>query len=218
MDGEGNLWVVGRKNLTDEIAVHYDKHGKILGRIGLKSTGRWRSIALDFRSNHILITQTRTGQSLIGLPTSAPGEVEVYRPDKSLVRAVDAVFVRTVDGQQQMKEPGYLTVDREGNILVSDSGTNSVHVCNEDGKFLFQFGGFGHSRGKLYAPHGICTDREGNIIVADSGNRRLEMFDKIGRFLRHIITDIEPLAVAIATQGQLVVTFWDHTVSILKNY
>eukprot|EP00058_Branchiostoma_floridae_P006913 XP_002592401.1 hypothetical protein BRAFLDRAFT_67266 [Branchiostoma floridae] len=106
--------------------------------------------------------------------------------------------------------------DGEGNILVSDYGNNGVYVSNEDGEFLFQFGGKGSGEGQLKDPRGICTDRAGNIIVADSDNGRVEMFDKTGRFIKHIITDMTcPIAVAIAPQGQLVVTdIEDNTVTI----
>ncbi|XP_078657781.1 uncharacterized protein LOC144903491 [Branchiostoma floridae x Branchiostoma belcheri] len=119
-----------------------------------------------------------------------------------------------------MKWPWYITVDGEGRILVSDWGNDCVYVYNEDGQFLFQFGGLGSDEGQLISPHGICTDRTGNIIVADSGNSRVEMFDKTGKFLKHIATDKNrPLAVAMATQGQLVVTDWsENSVHIIHTY
>eukprot|EP00058_Branchiostoma_floridae_P003265 XP_002588753.1 hypothetical protein BRAFLDRAFT_89820 [Branchiostoma floridae] len=107
----------------------------------------------------------------------------------------------TVGQQQGMMYPRGIATDGEGNILLSDWDNHCVFVYNEDGHFLFKFGGRGSGEGQLYNPHGICTDREGNIIVADSGNSRVEMFDKTGRFLKHIGTDMEaPLAVAMAAQ------------------
>ncbi|XP_078584370.1 uncharacterized protein LOC144866688 isoform X2 [Branchiostoma floridae x Branchiostoma japonicum] len=79
-----------------------------------------------------------------------------------------------------------------------------------------KFGGLGSGEGQLKDPRGICTDRAGNIIVADRGNRRVEMFDKTGKFLKHITTDMgEPWAVAMAPQGQLVVTDNNNKVFIL---
>ncbi|XP_019622344.1 PREDICTED: tripartite motif-containing protein 2-like [Branchiostoma belcheri] len=120
-----------------------------------------------------------------------PTGVLVYSPDGRLVKTVR---------QQGMNYPQYITVDREGRILVTDKESRSVYVFNEDGEFLFQFG-----RERLKDPRGICTDSSGNIIVADHGNARVEMFDRLGTFLRHIAIYIRPQAVAISPQGHLVV-------------
>ncbi|XP_035659376.1 E3 ubiquitin-protein ligase TRIM71-like [Branchiostoma floridae] len=207
MDGEGNLWVVGNLSVVTkpaDFAVKYSKQGRRLRKFDLQKTEWDRGVAMDTRRNHILITQTICG--------GGHGKVLVYRPDGTLVR--------TVGQQQGMKEPWYITVDREGNIFVSDYYNKCVFVYNEDGQFLFQFGGKGRGEGRLKKPRGICTDRAGNIIVADMGNRRVEMFDKTGRFLKHITTDMtEPEAVAMAPQGQLVVTDVEkNTVSIFPTY
>ncbi|XP_078581816.1 protein meiotic P26-like [Branchiostoma floridae x Branchiostoma japonicum] len=207
MDGEGNLWVVGETGPESaDFAVQYNKQGRVLRKFDLQKTGFSRGVAVDTRRNHILITQTMQDSS------KTHGEVLVFRPDGTLVR--------TVGQQQGMKGPQYITVDGEGNILVSDNVNSCVFVYNEDGQFLLKFGGEGSDEGKLYKPRGICTDRAGNIIVADRGNNRVEMFDKTGKFLKHITTDMgEPQAVAMATQGQLIVTDYDNdTVSIFPTY
>ncbi|KAI8493590.1 hypothetical protein Bbelb_285110 [Branchiostoma belcheri] len=203
VDGEGNLWVVGGTD-SAEFAVQYNKQGRVLRKFDLQETGCYRGVAVDTRRNHILITQS-TGDE-----DNRHGEVLVFRPDGTLVR--------TVGQQQGMVYPWCITVDGEGNILVSDSDNHCVYVYTEDGQFLFQFGGEGSDEGQLNEPCGICTDRAGNIIVADTGNSRVEMFDKTGKFLKHIATDMtDPCAIAMAPQGQLVVTDTeDNTVSIFK--
>ncbi|XP_078585741.1 E3 ubiquitin-protein ligase TRIM32-like [Branchiostoma floridae x Branchiostoma japonicum] len=216
MDGEGNLWVVGWTG-SAHCAAQYNKQGRVLRKFDLQKTGPgwYGGVAVDTRRNHILITQTTGG---IGNPH---GEVLVFRPDGTLVRTVGAKQWNLLRRQQRMKWPRYITVDRDlGNILVSNGDNHCIHVHNEDGQFLFKFGDLGSGEGQLYSPHGICTDKAGNIIVADSGNSRVEMFDKKGRFLKHIATDMEkPQAVAMATQGQLVVTDYEnHTVSIFPTY
>ncbi|XP_019618786.1 PREDICTED: tripartite motif-containing protein 3-like [Branchiostoma belcheri] len=206
MDGEGNLWVVGY-TYSASFAVQYNKQGSVLSKFDLQKTRLGRGVAVDTRRNHILITQT-TGDG-----DNKHGEVLVFRPDGTLVR--------TVGQQQGMKHPRYITVDGGGNILVSDGSNNCVFVYNDDGQFLFKFGGWGSGEGQLKKPCGICTDRAGNVIVADWGNKRVEMFDKTGQFLKHIIRVTgtgAPCAVAMATQGQLVVTDWNKTVSIFHNY
>eukprot|EP00058_Branchiostoma_floridae_P025861 XP_002611351.1 hypothetical protein BRAFLDRAFT_73256 [Branchiostoma floridae] len=191
-DGQRNLWVVGSTD-SAEFAVQYNKQGKVLRKFDLQKTGWLRGVAVDTRRNRILITQT-TGDE-----ESPHGEVLVFSPEGTLVR--------TVGWQQGMKSPQFLAVDGKGRILVSDFGSHCVFGYSEGGDFLFKFGGYGRNDGQLSDPRGICTDRAGNIIVADSGNNRVEMFDKTGRFLKHIASDMkDPHAVAMAPQGQLVVT------------
>ncbi|XP_078581858.1 E3 ubiquitin-protein ligase TRIM71-like [Branchiostoma floridae x Branchiostoma japonicum] len=204
MDGEGNLWVV-----SAGFAVQYNKQGRVLRKFDLRHTMRWKGVAVDTRRNHIIITQTTGGWNM------PHGEVLVFKPDGTLVR--------TVDQQQGMKYPQYITVDGEGNILVSDLINHCVYVYNEDGQFLFLFRDFGMDDQLamgLKEPRGICTDRAGNIIVADWGYHScVEIFDKTGKFLKHIATDMgRSIALAMATQGQLVVTYADHRVSILQNF
>ncbi|KAI8497063.1 hypothetical protein Bbelb_250120 [Branchiostoma belcheri] len=207
IDGEGNLWVVGNTDSAN-FAVQYDKQGRVLRKFDLQKTGWARGVAVDTRRNHILITQTTVNMG------NCQSEVQMFRPDGTLVR--------TVGQQQGMKHPQYITVDGKGNILVSDCFSHFVYVYNEDGQFLFQFGGWGSGEGQLKYPRGICTDRAGNIIVADTGNSRVEMFDKTGKFLKHITTDVNMLkrqwAVAMAIQGHLVITDpGDNSVSIFQN-
>ncbi|KAI8509635.1 hypothetical protein Bbelb_120630 [Branchiostoma belcheri] len=204
MDGEGNLWVVGNTE-TSGFAVNYNKQGSVLRKFDLQKAGWDRGVAVDTRRNHILITQT-TGDW-----PNLHGEIQVFRPDGTLVR--------TVGQQQGMKRPWYITVDGEGNILASDLCNHCVFVYNEDRQFLLQFGGEGSGEGQLKNPFGICTDMSGNIFAIDRGNKRVEMFDKTGKFLKHITTDVkEPQAVVMATQGQLVVTDCRrHTVTIFPN-
>ncbi|KAI8514039.1 hypothetical protein Bbelb_083630 [Branchiostoma belcheri] len=213
MDAEGNLWVVGSKG-SAEFAVQYTKQGRVLRKFDLQKSRLDRGVAVNTRKNHILITQTT------GNPNNRHGEVQVFRPDGKLVKTVGGKFKNFVRRRQGMKHPGYITVDREGNFLVSDGDSNCVFLYDEDRQIQFQFGGEGRGEGQLRYPRGICTDSAGNIIVADGGNRRVEMFDKTGTFLKHIATDMEsPQAVAMATQGQLVVTDnRNQTVTIFQNY
>ncbi|XP_035657374.1 E3 ubiquitin-protein ligase TRIM71-like [Branchiostoma floridae] len=122
MDGEGNLWVVGRTRFAAYFAVQYNKLGEELRKFALQKTGWYKGVAVDTRRNHILITQA-TGDGENNL-------VLVFKPDGTLVR--------TVGQQQGTMHPCYITVDGEGNILVSDMRNNCVFVYNKDGQFLFQ--------------------------------------------------------------------------------
>ncbi|XP_078695026.1 E3 ubiquitin-protein ligase TRIM32-like [Branchiostoma floridae x Branchiostoma belcheri] len=210
LDGDGNPWVVGWTDSAD-YAVKYNREGKPKAQIQMQKMGV-RGVAVDTRRNHILITQaTGDGDSL-------QGEVLVFRTDGTLMR--------TVGQQQGLKDPCSITVDREGNFLVSDRGNHHVLKYNEYGHFLFQFGPLErinnrYVRGSgLKNPCGICTDRAGNIFVATTDDSYLKMFDKRGNFIEIIANDLltqQLWAVAMATQGPLVVTDgWTDTVIIFN--
>eukprot|EP00058_Branchiostoma_floridae_P017086 XP_002602574.1 hypothetical protein BRAFLDRAFT_81834 [Branchiostoma floridae] len=217
--GRLGVWVVGVTCLKiANFAVHYSKDGRVLRKFHLQQAGCQRGVAVDTRMNHILITQT-----IVEDWGRARGEVIVLGSDGTLVRTVDGKapgsgWLSSLFWQQRMKRLMYISVDGEGRILVSDWDNHCVFVYDDFGKFLFKFGGEGSGEGKLKHPYGSGTDSSGNIIVADSGNNRVELFDITGRF-KHITTNIEhPGGVAMAPQGQLVVTCCkNHTVHIVPS-
>ncbi|XP_019618784.1 PREDICTED: uncharacterized protein LOC109465787 [Branchiostoma belcheri] len=195
VESNGTLWVVGRREAADYV-VQYSPDGTAMAGFGLRKNKYYRGIAVDMRTNQILVTDAERG------------EVEVFRPDGSLVR-------RFGHPEGEMRDPQYITVDGEGNILVSDMNNHYIYVYKEDGQFLFQFGGEGSGKGQLKDPCGICTDRAGNIIVADSMNKRVQIFTRHGEYLRSIRTESWPGGLAVGPEGQLVINDNDdHTVTI----
>ncbi|CAH1273045.1 INTS1 [Branchiostoma lanceolatum] len=208
LDGLGNLWVVGkrwvvRKPDSPGLAVQYTKQGMVLEKFDLQGIRWTRGVAVDTRRNHILITQTTGDWDDLD---KLGGVVQVFRPDGTLVGTVTArnAWWSFLSRQQRSMYPLYHTVDGDGKTLITDCENHCVLIYDEDGQFLFQFGGEGSGEGQLKDPHGICTDGSGNIVVADTGNSRVELFDKTGKFLRHVARDAQqPRAVAMAAQGQL---------------
>eukprot|EP00058_Branchiostoma_floridae_P002403 XP_002587891.1 hypothetical protein BRAFLDRAFT_87279 [Branchiostoma floridae] len=199
MDGNGTLWVV-RRGETAHHVVQYSTDGTVMAGFDLEKIGYFRGIAVDMRTNDILVTD------------ADQGAVQVFRPDGSLVRTV-----RHPRGE--MLRPWYVTVDGEGNIFVSAWNNNYVYVYDESGKFLFQFGGEGSGEGQLKGPRGICTDSLGHILVADSGNEKIQIFTRHGKFVRTVRTGSKPGGLAVGPEGQLVVTdLWNHTVTVFPNY
>lgn len=95
----------------------------------------------------------------------------------------------------QFSRPMGAAFGPDGRIYVSDTGNNRICVFDEDGRFLFEFGGFGVAKpapgveatweeGLLNSPLGIDVDEDGTVYVADFRNDSISVFDPEGAFIR----------------------------------
>ncbi|XP_078581873.1 tripartite motif-containing protein 3-like [Branchiostoma floridae x Branchiostoma japonicum] len=188
VDRNGNLWVVG-----DDHVVQYSREGTGLVKIDLPHVEWHRGIAVAMATEQVIVTEYYRQN----------GQLRGFKQDGSEVSTYGS-------GHQMSPEPCrsiHVTVDGEGNILVTDNNNHCVHVLDSEGKFKFKFGSEGSDESQLNDPQGICVDGMGNIIVADRGNSCVKMFDSQGRFLCHIGSGMEgPFGVAVSPGGDVVVT------------
>ncbi|XP_023933089.1 tripartite motif-containing protein 3-like [Lingula anatina] len=106
--------------------------------------------------------------------------------------------------------PAYITVNSvNDNVVVSDWGSDCVHVLSPTGNCLYQYGTQGSGDGQLWGSYGVCTDGYGHIFVADCQNHRIVALSPKGQFIRYIATGDDglsyPRALDINPAGQLVV-------------
>jgi uncharacterized protein (TIGR03663 family) len=73
--------------------------------------------------------------------------------------------------------PRDIVIDRQGQVLVTDTGNKRVQVFSTDGEFITMFGGFGSGPGQMNEPVGLAVGPEGRTYVADTWNRRVLVFD-----------------------------------------
>ncbi|XP_066300801.1 tripartite motif-containing protein 2-like [Branchiostoma lanceolatum] len=196
VDRNDNLWVV-----SNDHVLQYSREGTCLAKIDLPNVIRLRSIAVTMATEQVIVTEY-DGQN---------GRLQVFNQDGS--------EVDTYGSGHRSPEPWHprcVTVDGEGNILVTDYNNHCVHVLDREGNFKFKFGSEGSSESQFKHPRGICVDGMGNIIVADSGNGCVKMFDSQGRFLCHIGSGMKyPCGVAVSPGGDVVVTDYENnTVSV----
>ena len=81
--------------------------------------------------------------------------------------------------------PSGLSIDRDGNLLVSDSHYNCLRIYNAEGKLLRTIGGdAGSAPGQLGYVSDAVQDADGFFYVAEFGeNQRISKFDAAGKFL-----------------------------------
>jgi DNA-binding beta-propeller fold protein YncE len=93
------------------------------------------------------------------------------------------VFGSFGDQQGEMIWPTAITLDREGNVYVSDEETHRITVFDHSGEFISTWGEHGSSEGKLDGPSGLAFDGEDNLYVVDHLNHRVQRFTRDGQFL-----------------------------------
>jgi DNA-binding beta-propeller fold protein YncE len=115
----------------------------------------------------------------------------------------------------KFNRPSGITVDSQGDLLVSDTLNHRIQKISKNGSYISSFGKFGNSAGEFNSPWGICLDDEDNIFVADHLNNRIQKFDSSGNHLlsfgdKGTVSALldHPSDVAVDPDGDIYVTSW----------
>ena len=79
----------------------------------------------------------------------------------------------------EFNEPRYLSVNKEGLLMVCDEKNHRVQVLDLSGKFVTKFGSEGSERGEFKCPVSTAYLSDGRIVVCDKGNNRIQVFDQL---------------------------------------
>jgi len=82
--------------------------------------------------------------------------------------------------------PSQLTLGKDGNIYVLDSGNFRVQIFTPEGEFIRAWGKLGRSLGDFARPRGIATDSENNVYITDAVFRNFQIFKSTGELLMFI--------------------------------
>ena len=112
------------------------------------------------------------------------------------------------NGPKEFDHPYFVTVNKEKQIIVSDSGNSSVKIFQFEGKLLRLFGVKDFRINETFCGlQGLCTDGHGNSIIIC--NSTVYIVTKNGR-LWEVVTPKDglcyPRCVAFSQSGRLVVT------------
>lgn len=90
------------------------------------------------------------------------------------------------NGEQIYDEIIFITENKNGDIIVSDTGRKAVVGVDKTGRLLFNYTGLSQS---TFHPRGICVDTLGNILACDvSSNQNIHLLDQDGKFLTYLLT------------------------------
>jgi DNA-binding beta-propeller fold protein YncE len=110
---------------------------------------------------------------------SAGQKIIVYGADGAVVRS----WGQSGYGDGQFNYPTYMTLDKDGNLLVTDALNFRVQTFSPDGRFMSAFGRHGDGSGDIASPKGIATDRGGHILLVDALFDSVQVFDRDGHYL-----------------------------------
>jgi DNA-binding beta-propeller fold protein YncE len=207
-DSNGNVYVADTANHRIQ---KFDPELNFLTKWGSKGTGPGQ-----FSLNYGVGIGPGKGAG------GAPDEV-VYVSDTSGGGRIEK-FTRTGTflgqfGAGDLSGPRKVAVDPVTHrVWVLNAGDNTVRVFDQDGDFLFKFGGVGTANGKFLGdPRGL--DISGSYVyVSDDGNHRVQVFDTSGNFVAKFGTKgsgsdefIDPRGLVVTPGGVAVVTDqWDY--------
>lgn len=91
--------------------------------------------------------------------------------------AVLAKIGKTGSGKTDLHVPTHITVDKNGNLFITDALNFRIQVFDKDGKHIRSIGELGTYPGTFGRPKGIDVDREGHIYTADASFELIQIFD-----------------------------------------
>jgi hypothetical protein len=95
----------------------------------------------------------------------------------------------------------------DGRYYVADGyGNSAVHIFDPALRHLKTFGHPGTEAGAFSTPHCLLFDSQGRLCVVDRENNRVQLFDPEGIWLGQIKGLHKPMALALTSQGVLLVT------------
>jgi DNA-binding beta-propeller fold protein YncE len=211
-DSDGNVYVADTANHRIQ---KFDPDLNFLTKWGSKGTGPGQ-FSLDYGVG------VGPGKGAGGVPDEV-----VYVSDTSGGGRIEK-FTRTGTflgqfGSADLAGPRKVAVDPATHrVWVLDASDNTVRVFNEDGNFVFKFGGVGTANGKFLGdPRGL--DIHGSYVyVTDDGNHRVQVFDTSGAFVGKFGTKgsgvdqfVDPRGIVVTSSGLAVVTDqWDYSLKL----
>jgi uncharacterized protein (TIGR03663 family) len=177
LDAEGNLYVT---EVANNRLQKFDADGNFVASVGGQGDGEG-----EFMEPWGLATDA---QGNVYVADTFNHRIQVFDSDLEFVRMWGSP-ASSLDNPEQDRfwGPRDVAVDANGDVWVSDGGTNRVLKFTPEGDFIAAFGGRGSGPGQFVEPTAIQITPDGSILVADSGNSRVQRFDAQGQFVAEVL-------------------------------
>ncbi|MGI0087044.1 MAG: PEFG-CTERM sorting domain-containing protein [Nitrosotalea sp.] len=210
IDSSGDIYVVDSGNSQVK---KFDSNGKLLLSWGNPGSGNGQLL----HPNGIFV-----GKKYVFVADTGNARIDIFNKD-------NGEFIYSFGGYGNSKgmfhTPVGLAADSQENILVADSGRNTIQEFNTDFTFMSEFKSLLTDNGNFTATSGIAVDSKGNIYVSSPDNKILE-FSSIGNFVNSFGSQgsevgrfNNPTAIAIDSNGNFYVAdTWNHRVQKFDPY
>jgi DNA-binding beta-propeller fold protein YncE len=166
LDADGTRYVT---DTTRAQVLIYSAKDEYLGAIGKKD--EWKPVGVAIRGERLYVTDLKNHN------------VRVY--DKARRELLFSIPRDPNDPKSRLLSPTNIAIDRQGRILVSDTGGFFIQVYDAEGNHLRMIGDLGVNPGTFSLPKGIATDHDGRIYIVDAATQVIQLFDAEGRVLMY---------------------------------
>jgi len=166
VDARDYIYVSDSKEAV--VKIFNDKGRKYIGEIGRGSLRRPTGIAVNEKTNELLVVDTFSSVII-------RYDLKDYNQK--------GIIGRKGKDKEMFNSPTNISVSGDGYIFVSDSLNFRVQVLTPDGEFFNSFGRPGDSPGFFSRPRGVAIDSDGNIYVVDALFDNVQIFDRKGMLL-----------------------------------
>ena len=148
---------------------------------GTRLTNQILHLSLDNMST-IRITSLNSphidqGTGLHDLKVTASLFVVLFNSSEIQTFSREGNLIRIIASRGQLMVPYCLCLDRQSNIIVSDTFAHNVKVFSPEGDLIATIGQEGTEPGEFKSPSGIDVDKDGRIVVVDrKDNHMLQFF------------------------------------------
>ena len=167
----GDIFVSEGHGGANSRILHFSKDGKLIKSWGKKGTGRG-----EFDQPHALAMDSK-GRLFIG--DRGNNRIQIFKPDGTFL-----------DEWKQFSRPSGIYIDKQDNIYVADSESESVSRNHDGWKRGIRIGSAKDGSVKAFIPdpvekatgtsaaEGVAADRQGNIYGAEVGPRTVKKYTK----------------------------------------
>ena len=78
---------------------------------------------------------------------------------------------------REFDNPGFLAIDKAGNLMVCDENNHRIQVFSLNGEFVAKFGIEGRKPGEFKTPSSVAVLSDGRIVVSDYHNHCIQIFE-----------------------------------------